>query len=273
MSVEEYQFDNLFLTPGTYFISEGKTYFIPCFSNGLNQEQAVIECKSTEQLPSKEANKDELPKGWNQSKDKNGFYYYYNRETSQVQWNAPLDEKSTDHQTNKENLIVSTPRIDPNNIDLSSIDQATLAEIMKQFNGNSQNIDIMDPRKRSKLSSDELDTQEASALSTNSLSIELENKIIKFPYQQQQPQQQQQPAVKPMSEKRIKEKFKSNLSEHIKNFLNPYRRPDCKSGRILCPDDFKYLCRKVCSCSLFIFSPIFPPLSPRIRSNKQFTKY
>ena len=250
--------DNLFITSGTYFVSEGKTYFIPSNSNGLNEQPLVIESRS--ELPSKELSKRELPENWNYSTDKNGYYYYYNKVTNQVQWNVPSNDKTTEsiNSNDENNIVISnatsdgTAKID--NFDLSSIDQATLTEIMKQFNGNDlsnlnslTNIDL-DPRKRTTtklLSSVDQDTQESNATSNNSLSIELENKIIKFPYQQQQQQQQQQ-QMKPLSERKIKERFKSNLSEHIKNCLNPYRRADCKGGRILCIDDFKYLCRKVC---------------------------
>ena len=48
-------------------------------------------------------------------------------------------------------------------------------------------------------------------------------------------------------ERRIKEKFKAEMSEHIKYCLNPYRKIDCRVGRILCNDDFKYVARRVSS--------------------------
>lgn len=48
-----------------------------------------------------------------------------------------------------------------------------------------------------------------------------------------------------LSERKLRDKFKAALSEHIKSCLNPYRRFDCKVGRILSNDDFKFLARKV----------------------------
>ena len=41
------------------------------------------------------------------------------------------------------------------------------------------------------------------------------------------------------------------ISRHIVTCLNPFRRPDCKAGRISNTDDFKHLARKVgFRCSL-----------------------
>jgi histone-lysine N-methyltransferase SETD2 len=45
--------------------------------------------------------------------------------------------------------------------------------------------------------------------------------------------------------RKIKDAFRMKISSDIVNILNPYRRPDCKLGRITCTDDFKHLARKV----------------------------
>lgn len=45
--------------------------------------------------------------------------------------------------------------------------------------------------------------------------------------------------------KRIKEKFCAEMSGVIVQHLGPYRRDDCKTGRIANNDDFKHLARKV----------------------------
>lgn len=234
---ERREIDNLFITPGTYFVNENKTYFIPCNfvnKNGYEYDQndLVIESKGEFVIPSKiEANKTDLPENWSSAKDKNGYYYYINNLTNQIQWNVPLD---------KENLNSKNKSISEQNG--SNLDLATLNEILKlssdSKNGKS-NESQAQCLKNDSISND-LDEQ-----LNNSLSMELENKIVKFPYQQ---------PSKPMSERRLKEKFKSDLSEHIKNVLNPYRKHDCKVGRILCNDDFKYLAKKV---SLSSFTKIF----------------
>lgn len=39
--------------------------------------------------------------------------------------------------------------------------------------------------------------------------------------------------------------FVSQMSQFIVQCLNPYRKPDCKVGRITTTEDFKHLARKV----------------------------
>ncbi|XP_065297716.2 histone-lysine N-methyltransferase SETD2 isoform X1 [Dermacentor albipictus] len=45
--------------------------------------------------------------------------------------------------------------------------------------------------------------------------------------------------------KKIKELFRSRISSHIVHCLNPFRKPDCKLGRIQSTEDFKHLARKL----------------------------
>lgn len=45
--------------------------------------------------------------------------------------------------------------------------------------------------------------------------------------------------------KKIKELFRSKVSSHIVHCLNPFRKPDCKLGRIQSTEDFKHLARKL----------------------------
>ncbi|XP_022064034.2 histone-lysine N-methyltransferase SETD2 isoform X2 [Acanthochromis polyacanthus] len=45
--------------------------------------------------------------------------------------------------------------------------------------------------------------------------------------------------------KKSKETFRKDISQFIVQCLNPYRKPDCKSGRISNTEDFKHLARKL----------------------------
>lgn len=45
--------------------------------------------------------------------------------------------------------------------------------------------------------------------------------------------------------RRIKDTFRLNMAGVIVHYLNPYRKPDCKIGRITNTEDFKHLARKV----------------------------
>ena len=47
--------------------------------------------------------------------------------------------------------------------------------------------------------------------------------------------------------RRIKDQFRLNMAGVIVTHLNPYRKPDCRMGRITNTEDFKHLARKVSS--------------------------
>lgn len=52
--------------------------------------------------------------------------------------------------------------------------------------------------------------------------------------------------MSPTSERKIKDTFRVNMANVMVHFLNPYRKNDCKQGRITNTEDFKHLARKVC---------------------------
>ena len=49
----------------------------------------------------------------------------------------------------------------------------------------------------------------------------------------------------PNAERKIKDAFRINMANVMVHFLNPYRKNDCKQGRITNTEDFKHLARKV----------------------------
>ncbi|XP_058795844.1 probable histone-lysine N-methyltransferase CG1716 isoform X2 [Phymastichus coffea] len=51
--------------------------------------------------------------------------------------------------------------------------------------------------------------------------------------------------MSPTSERKIKDTFRINMAHVMVHFLNPYRKNDCKQGRITNTEDFKYLARKL----------------------------
>ncbi|XP_031779694.1 histone-lysine N-methyltransferase SETD2 isoform X1 [Nasonia vitripennis] len=51
--------------------------------------------------------------------------------------------------------------------------------------------------------------------------------------------------MSPTTERRIKDTFRINMANVMVHFLNPYRKSDCKQGRITNTDDFKHLARKL----------------------------
>ena len=57
----------------------------------------------------------------------------------------------------------------------------------------------------------------------------------------------QEPAsdITAAAERKIKDTFRINMANVMVHFLNPYRKNDCKQGRITNTEDFKHLARKV----------------------------
>lgn len=55
------------------------------------------------------------------------------------------------------------------------------------------------------------------------------------------------------AERKIKDAFRINMANVMVHFLNPYRKGDCKQGRITNTEDFKHLARKVMHLLLNIF--------------------
>lgn len=51
--------------------------------------------------------------------------------------------------------------------------------------------------------------------------------------------------MSPTTERKIKDTFRINMANVMVHFLNPYRKNDCKQGRITNTEDFKHLARKV----------------------------
>lgn len=243
-------YGDIYPRPGTYLVSDGRTFFMPCYSDGCPPEQMVVECNFD--LPNQQLSKRPLPENWKSAKTPNGYYYYYNRITRQVQWSPPFDRTELPNSTvanqADQNVVVSsaadstsTPKFDTSSIDASKINLATLNEILKMSNGLASTGDgELDPRKRLK---QEDDSQEPL---NSGLSLELENKIIKFPtYQQLKAERRKSTKERQKEFKENKERFKAELSEHIKSLLKPYLRHDCKASKILCDDDFKQVARRV----------------------------
>lgn len=50
---------------------------------------------------------------------------------------------------------------------------------------------------------------------------------------------------KKISTDKSKEAFRNQIANVVVTHLNPYRKPDCKTGKIVSTEDFKHLARKV----------------------------
>ena len=67
---------------------------------------------------------------------------------------------------------------------------------------------------------------------------------LSFVFQQASPVKKAEPQVDPVTKKALAE-FKGQLAKHVVNVLGKYNKVDCKVGRIMDNNDFKYIARKV----------------------------
>lgn len=274
-------FNPVYPAPGIYYLTpDNCCHFVPSpfDTKGHQIEPLVFENIPQPLSPSltKETILTALPRNWRSSKDADGNTFYYNIITKTVQWNLPeVNMTSVSQDVNlkaKESVVVSnadstsTPRDEIITQNMSSVSLASsqsspqavsqeklvngekdsttpqdLASIQESIECSgtpitalpgSQTYDL-DPRKRKHLNNSL--NQNLSKLplieSNENDIIACKNKIIN--------------EKNDKLERRIKEKFKAEMSEHIKYCLNPYRKLDCRVGRIICNDDFKYVARRV----------------------------
>jgi hypothetical protein len=69
--------------------------------------------------------------------------------------------------------------------------------------------------------------------------------IVKKDRSMKMEKKQKSIAYKKITTDKCKEAFRNQIANVVITHLNPYRKPDCKSGRIVSTEDFKHLARKV----------------------------
>ncbi|XP_038664840.1 histone-lysine N-methyltransferase SETD2 isoform X2 [Scyliorhinus canicula] len=146
-----------------------------------------------------------LPSNWKTARDPEGKIYYYHVITRQTQWDPPLWDAGSD--------------------DMSVGHEAEMDLGTPTYDEN--------PAKDPMLT--ELHGQDGSGDGTpNSYSQSSKKK----------PKTAEADTSSELA-KRSKEMFRKEISQFIVLCLNPYRKPDCKLGRIVATEDFKHLARKL----------------------------
>ncbi|XP_067835011.1 histone-lysine N-methyltransferase SETD2 isoform X2 [Heptranchias perlo] len=146
-----------------------------------------------------------LPSNWKTARDPEGKIYYYHVITRQTQWDPPLWDGGSD--------------------DMSVGHEAEMDLGTPTYDEN--------PAKDPMLT--ELHGQDGSGEGTpNSYSQSSKRK----------PKTAEADTSSELA-KRSKELFRKEISQFIVLCLNPYRKPDCKLGRIVATEDFKHLARKL----------------------------
>jgi len=257
-------FDAIYPPPGVYYVTpDGTNYFTPAPTD--KKEMAIdLSVFDNVTVPhsstfTKTLANIELPKNWRHSKDKYGNIYYYNKITRKSQWLPPEEQKplspvievpictdtdqklsdNEDSTSGAELPLLSPPNHDeidePMDSCLDSAVPDSLSIIAEQDNPiNSahssptllQSIIALeaDPRKRRQL-------MNSVAPSTTTAAADTSSSLTR---------------KRPLpSTRKIQDHFRTKMSQYVIHCLNPYRKSDCKQGRILNTDDFKYLARKV----------------------------
>ncbi|XP_067887618.1 histone-lysine N-methyltransferase SETD2 isoform X2 [Heterodontus francisci] len=146
-----------------------------------------------------------LPSNWKTARDPEGKIYYYHVITRQTQWDPPLWDGGSDDMS-----VGHEAEMD---LGTPTYDEnPAKGPMLTELHGQDGSGDVT-PNSYSQSSKKKPKTAEADT------SSELA--------------------------KRSKEMFRKEISQFIVLCLNPYRKPDCKLGRIVATEDFKHLARKL----------------------------
>lgn len=265
-------FDVIYPPPGVFYETlDGQKFFTP-LPIDRNQKAVDLVFTSNVSFPLEEGfsqslTTGKLPHNWAHSCDSKNNVYYYHKLRRKSQWNPPEEEKivspiveslvSADIETKMadnedsmptseaELICKSTPsKADEESRPIEAIDdtiEASVESIIADritanmeseapINSTHSPTNLLqsllaleaDPRKRRHLLNAVMPSTTTAAADTSSSSNR-----------------------RKLSTRQIQEQFRNKMSEYVVHCLNPYRRPDCKKGRILNNNDFKFLARKV----------------------------
>eukprot|EP00062_Callorhinchus_milii_P025244 gi/632986012/ref/XP_007910004.1/ PREDICTED: histone-lysine N-methyltransferase SETD2 isoform X2 [Callorhinchus milii] len=146
-----------------------------------------------------------LPSNWKTARDPEGKIYYYHVVTRQTQWDPPLWEGGNDDTSMGHEAEMD---LGTPTYDENPAKDPMLADLhgLDGSADGTPNAYSLSSKKKAKTA--EADTSSELA-------------------------------------KRSKELFRKEISQFIVLCLNPYRKPDCKIGRIVATEDFKHLARKL----------------------------
>ncbi|XP_038246499.1 histone-lysine N-methyltransferase SETD2 isoform X2 [Dermochelys coriacea] len=164
-----------------------------------------------------------LPPNWKTARDPEGKIYYYHVITRQTQWDPPTwdspgDDASLEHEAE---MDLGTPTYDENPMKdpLMSQDGSIEGTPNAYKCGQARVGEQLALEPRVAMESEPAASSKKPKTAEADTSSELA--------------------------KKSKEVFRKEMSQFIVQCLNPYRKPDCKVGRITTTEDFKHLARKL----------------------------
>lgn len=231
-SISKSLFDPSYPPPGVYYecVIQNSVYYVPYPFD--SQKYPFDFFATTANAPWPEFNflyeqiEGPLPRNWRRTCDqKTNRIYYYNKKSGHVSWHFPqgsgLKQKSQ-----------------------TSNGPIGLASKIESIIASADSTSTPPPPLQNTL----INTVSQSPPGIFAISNGIEKDSKKS--QQAEPDQSLPKKNKQMvfdgRTKKGLDKFKEEITELVKKALNPYRKPDCKVGRIDTNEDFKFLARKVC---------------------------
>ncbi|XP_054168014.1 histone-lysine N-methyltransferase SETD2-like [Oppia nitens] len=257
-------FDPIYPPPGVFYETiEGKKYFTPLPIDRHNKAVNMV-FDNNITIPfahnwTKLLN-DNLAKNWKHKLNQNGDIYYYNKTKHKSQWIAPKgDETDTDISNHEISTLDNDTKFSDNE-DLVLASDLTTDKISPKLNSNLEQT-IFKSLSIEADSADPVPDNDNAVNSTHS-SPNLLQSILALeadPRKRRQMLNSVMPSTttaaadtsssskpkKYLSTRQIQENFRNKMSEYVVHCLNQYRRTDCKKGRIVNNNDFKYLARKL----------------------------
>ncbi len=258
-------FDAIYPPPGVFYVTpDGTNYFtpVPTDKKGLPvvstvfDEGVIIPHSST--FTQTLANT-KLPQDWRHHRDKSGRIYYYNKITRKSQWMAPEEEKRFSPVLDVP-ICVDVEQKLSDNEDSTSCAELPLLTPSKQEEIDEPMDSCLDSAVPDSLN---IIAENENTINSAHSSPTLFQSIIAFEADPRRRKQLLNSVTHSTttaaadtststtrkrtfsSTRKIQEHFRTKMSQYVIHCLNPYRKSDCKQGRILNTDDFKYLARKV----------------------------
>ena len=245
-SISKSLFDPSFPPPGTYYecVIENSVYYVPYSFDSQNYPLDFFATTAQASWPDfdflHQPVQGPLARYWRRACDpKTNRFYYYNIRTGYVSWHMP------DGSGMKRKLPFNSEPI------------GGLAHKIESIIASADSTSTPPPSLANASSMVTTASQSPPGIFAISNGIEKDSKKS----QQAEPDQSMPKKSKQMvfdgRTKKGLEKFKEEITELVKKALNPYRKPDCKVGRIDTNEDFKFLARKVRIIYLFHFVSLY----------------
>ncbi|KAI1292232.1 Histone-lysine N-methyltransferase SETD2 [Halotydeus destructor] len=247
---------------GIYYEYAGQVIFAPFDSHkdSYSSDQVEFKVCLDEPLPLPIAVSTALPRYWRRAISKSKQEYFYNKKTGETRWTLPeyvIPPRSSNPESSKttcpvqstvstadstsvsqteiENVVSSTstpPKISPqeHNSNGSHTPEPATEINTTEVQKPAASVE-RDPRKRKQISKPIVEPVISQSVKSSHTTVR--NKSS------------HKPKLSEKQKKKITDKFRLEMVTHIKKVLDSYRKPDCKVGKIISSEDYKYVAKKL----------------------------